>query len=245
VCLCCSLAPPCCVLLLLIGTSLLCVFYVHFVPPYCALLLLIGTSLLCTHIAHWHLLVVCSCCSLAPPCYVFFMCTLYLLIVRSCCSLAPLCCALTLLIGTSLLCAFDVLWSFSNWYFTCAFFCVNVEEDNFQLFFQLQSIFLIFKKNSIAYFFEVLFFSHFFPFVIVSHFLLSYFAFKDVSSIYFLIFVFILMKHISEKIIIHINYLTCCVCCVMCRIKTSLAQKKSHIKTFFPHLWHPRYWKCL
>jgi hypothetical protein len=146
------------------------------------LFLLIGTSLLCT-------LDVYCCCSLAPPCRALKMLIgislLCALDVCSYCSLAPRCCVLMFFIGTSLLCALDV------------FLCMCGRKQ-FSTFFSISKffVFLIFFYRFFLW--SVLFF-HFVHFVVVSHFLLSWFAFKYVFSNYFLVYVFILMKHVSKK----------------------------------------------
>jgi len=46
-------------------------------------------------------------------------------------------------------------------------------------------------------------------------------------------FFYILIRHVLGKIIIHVNHLTYCVSCIVCRIKIPFAQKNSHINFFF------------
>jgi hypothetical protein len=101
-----------------------------------------------------------------------------------------------------------------------AFFYVCVEEDNF------------FRLQGILYSLGVFLFSF-----------SNYFFISIVLIVFsncFSIFLSILISHVLGKIIIHVNHLTYYVLCVMCRIKIPLAQKISHIKTFF---WHNIYFQ--
>jgi hypothetical protein len=78
------------------------------------------------------------------------------------------------------------------------------------------------------------------------HFFFIFYCSSFFSNAHFQFFkLFILIKHVLEKIIIHVNYLTCYVCCVTCKIKISLAQKYSHNKTFCSHILFPKSCKCL
>ncbi len=84
---CCLLTSPCCVA----------DFYYLLAPHCCVLLVLVGTLLLCAFVVHWHLVVVCFCCSLAPCCYVFL-----------------------LIVGASLLCIIIVCWCFLAMHSWCS-----------------------------------------------------------------------------------------------------------------------------
>jgi hypothetical protein len=81
------------------------------------------------------------------------------------CFSSPLCCALLLLVNGSLSMHFFFLGPFSNYYFPLAFLFLGVEEDNFQLFFQLQHL----KKYFLWFFFKWFFFLFiiFFSFFVV------------------------------------------------------------------------------
>lgn len=136
----CSLVVFCYVLLLLINVLLLCTLVVHrhlVVMHFCYSLAspcvhssCLSTTPCCSppyslmlqvHVLHWplsvfhHLLVVCSYCSLTPPCCVL----LYLL--------APPCCAFLLFIGTSSWCS---LVLFKLAFHLCIFLC-RCEKNNF------------------------------------------------------------------------------------------------------------------